>query len=85
MSFASTRSGEANGWLYLVLDLVPGGSLETRLENPYDARDAAKLLSSVARTVAAIHAAGILHLDLKPSNILLDGPPELPRGWRPRA
>ncbi len=71
--------GEANGWLYLVLDLVPGGSLETRLENPYDARDAAKLLSSVARTVAAIHAAGILHLDLKPSNILLDGAPELPR------
>jgi eukaryotic-like serine/threonine-protein kinase len=71
--------GEANGWLYLVLDLVPGGSLETRLENPYEAKDAARLLASVARTVAAIHGAGILHLDLKPSNILLDGPPELPR------
>jgi hypothetical protein len=71
--------GEANGWLYLVLDLVPGGSLETRLENPYESKDAARLLESVARTVAAIHLAGILHLDLKPSNILLDGPPELPR------
>ncbi len=71
--------GEAGGWLYLVLDLVPGGSLETRLENPYDAKDAARLLESVARTVAAIHAAGILHLDLKPSNILLDGSPEQPR------
>jgi hypothetical protein len=71
--------GEANGWLYLVLDLVPGGSLQTRLENPYDAKDAARLVHCVARTVAAIHAAGILHLDLKPSNILMDGPPELAR------
>ena len=71
--------GEAAGWLYLVLDLVPGGSLETRLEMPYDPKAGARLLESVARTVAAIHAAGILHLDLKPSNILLDGPPELPR------
>ncbi len=72
--------GEADGWLYIVLELVTGGSLEQRLEVPFTPRDAASLLEAVARAVIAIHREGLVHLDLKPSNILLDSGPETPRG-----
>src|SRR5262249_21989404 len=71
--------GEADGWLYLVLEFIPGGALEDRLEVPYAAGDAARLLETLADAVAAIHGAGLLHLDLKPSNILLDAAVEPPR------
>ncbi len=71
--------GESEGWLYLVLELVPGGTLEQRLNVPYTPRDAARLLESIAGAVIAIHREGLVHLDLKPSNILLDAGPEIPR------
>ncbi len=64
--------GECEGWLYLVLEFVPGGTLKDRLDDPYLGKDAARLVEIVAGAVAAIHRAGLLHLDLKPSNILLD-------------
>jgi serine/threonine protein kinase len=71
--------GEADGWLYLVLELMAGGNLQDRLDRPYAARDAARLLETIAQAVAAIHREGLLHLDLKPSNILLDGTLETAR------
>ena len=72
------QAGEANGWLYLVLEYVPGGSLEQRLRGPIPVRDAACLLESIALAVEAVHHKGLLHLDLKPSNILLDSAPDAP-------
>jgi hypothetical protein len=71
--------GEADGWLYLVLEYVPGGTLHERLDVPYAAREAARLLEAIAGAVEAIHRAGLLHLDLKPSNILIDAAPGTPR------
>ena len=71
--------GQAGGWLYLVLEYVPGGTLNDRLDAPYAPRDAARLLEPIAGAVEAIHLAGLLHLDLKPSNILMDAPPGTPR------
>ena len=64
--------GESNGCLYLVLEYVPGGSLKERLDGPLPAAAAALLVEKIAAGVAAIHRSGLLHLDLKPSNILLD-------------
>ena len=71
--------GDANGWFYMVLELVPGGTLQDVLDVAYAPRDGARLVAIVAGAVAAIHREGLLHLDLKPSNILLDRPPETPR------
>ena len=65
--------GERGGCPYLVFKLVPCGDLERHLprlsRNP---RAAARLVARVARTVHYAHLHGILHCDLKPSNILLD-------------
>jgi eukaryotic-like serine/threonine-protein kinase len=72
------EAGEHDGCLYLVLDLIMGGSLAERVTGPLAARVAVELMLAVARAVDQIHKAGMLHLDIKPSNILLDGLPDGP-------
>jgi len=57
----------------IVLEYVPGGSLKSRLSGPLEPRAAAVLMEKIARAAAFVHGQGVLHLDLKPSNILLDG------------
>lgn len=77
------RVDEADGWLYLVLEYVPGGSLKERLNGPLPPRVAASLLAPVARALEQLHLAGILHLDIKPANLLIDSPPRTPLDWAP--
>ena len=72
------EAGEQDGCLYLVLDLITGGSLAERVTGPLPARVAVELMAAVAQAVDQIHRAGMLHLDIKPSNILLDGLPDGP-------
>ena len=72
------EAGEQDGCLYLVLDLITGGSLAERVTGPLPERVAVELMVAVARAVDQIHKAGMLHLDIKPSNILLDGPADGP-------
>lgn len=64
-----TQSGES----YVVFEHVDGGNAEhhIRRHGPFTDRDAAKLVVVVARGIQAIHAAGLFHCDLKPSNVLL--------------
>ncbi|QEH32014.1 Serine/threonine-protein kinase PrkC [Aquisphaera giovannonii] len=64
--------GECDGWLYLVLEYVPGGPLGRRLGAPMPPKTAARLVEQVARAVEHIHRNRMRHLDLKPSNILVD-------------
>ncbi len=68
-------AGEHDGRLYLVFDLVPGGSLRELASGPSPPDVAAAIVETIARAVEAIHRAGLLHLDVKPANILMDGPP----------
>ncbi len=65
--------GEADGSFFLVLEYVPGGTLKQRLTEPLPPRVAAGLIETIARAVGHVHSRGLFHLDLKPSNILLDG------------
>jgi serine/threonine protein kinase len=64
--------GEADGWFFLVLEYIPGGTLKKRLGEPLPLRVAAGLLETIAGGVEHLHGRRVLHLDLKPSNILLD-------------
>ena len=68
------EAGEESGRRWMALELVPGGSLQDRLdrEGPLEPRVAVELMEHVARAIAAAHAAGLLHRDLKPANVLLD-------------
>jgi len=65
---------------FLVLELVPGGSLVDRLRQgalPVD--DAIALVIGIAEALAEAHGRGIVHRDLKPANVVLtaSGAPKL--------
>ncbi len=64
--------GEADGRFFLVFEYVPGGTLKRRLAEPAAPRVAARLVESIARAIGHVHSQGLFHLDLKPSNILLE-------------
>ena len=66
--------GEYHGLIYYAMQLFGGNSLAVRLqqEGRLPPRIAAQLLLSVAEALDYAHRLGVLHLDLKPGNVLLD-------------
>jgi serine/threonine-protein kinase len=61
------------GLLYLVMRLLPGQSLADRIaEGKLPAAEAVRIALECARALAAAHAVGVVHRDIKPGNILLD-------------
>jgi serine/threonine-protein kinase len=69
-----------DGTPYLVVEYVPGRSLTQRLTaGPMSIRQTLELVRQLAKGLAAVHACGLLHRDIKPGNIILgdDGRPRL--------
>jgi WD40 repeat protein len=59
---------------YIVMEYLDGETLSARLdrEGPLPPRTAAELARQVASGLAAVHGRGIVHRDVKPSNIILE-------------
>jgi tetratricopeptide (TPR) repeat protein len=91
--------GQHEGSPFFSMEMMEGGSLSRRQAGtPLVPEQAAALVQTLARAMAAVHQQGILHRDLKPANILLtrkvpassthagnaDAPAWDPSEWEPK-
>jgi serine/threonine-protein kinase len=67
-------AGETGGVLYLAMRYVPGGDVRMLLDRaaPLPVARACGLIAQVASALDAAHARGLVHRDVKPTNMLLD-------------
>jgi serine/threonine-protein kinase len=66
--------GSWQGRPYMVLELVPGGTLEDRLRDgrPLPDAETERIAREVAEGLTHAHSRGLVHRDLKPANVLFD-------------
>lgn len=67
------EAGEHAGQPYLAMDYVEGSNLAQRTRNrPLQPDRAAECIEKIARAIDHAHSQDVLHLNLKPANVLLD-------------
>jgi PAS domain S-box-containing protein len=65
--------GTSGGLSYVAMDLAEGGTLQERIgDGPMDVEAALTILSQIAGGLQRAHEAKVVHLDVKPGNILFD-------------
>src|SRR5690348_2053048 len=70
-----TAGESADGLVYFTMPFIEGESLERRLrrEGRLPLADVVTLVNEVADALAYAHANGVVHRDVKPANVLIDG------------
>src|SRR5579859_5571557 len=68
------EAGEADGVLFIAMRLVRGGNLRSLVaqHGPLPSSRAEQIVSDTASALDAAHAAGLVHRDVKPANVLLE-------------
>jgi serine/threonine protein kinase len=66
--------GEHNSWCYLITPYIEGGTLTRRLDHgPLSLQEATETFSQIAGALHHIHEQGMVHRDIKSSNVLMRG------------
>jgi eukaryotic-like serine/threonine-protein kinase len=66
------EAGEQEGAPYLAMEWLDGEDLQTRLKRePFSIQATLRLVAQIAEGLGAAHAAGIVHRDVKPANVML--------------
>jgi hypothetical protein len=67
-------AGEADGLVYLAMELVEGRSLAAtiREDGPLSLPEVARIAEGIAAALVAVHERGLVHCDVKPANVLVE-------------
>ena len=64
---------ERDGLIYYVMPFVEGATLESRLDHRLPPFETRRILAELADALGAAHRAQMIHLDIKPANVFLEG------------